>query len=66
MVILHTSDWHIGRVLYGRRRYDEHDAFLCWLAETVEIEAADVLLVSGDVFDNGTPSNRAQDRKSVV
>ncbi|MEA1885118.1 MAG: hypothetical protein U9N62_11475, partial [Thermotogota bacterium] len=23
MKILHTSDWHIGRSLYGRKRYDE-------------------------------------------
>lgn len=21
MKILHTSDWHIGRALYGRKRY---------------------------------------------
>lgn len=61
MVILHTSDWHIGRLLYGRRRYDEHAAFLDWLADAVEREGADVLLVAGDVFDSGTPSNRAQE-----
>ncbi len=61
MVILHTSDWHIGRLLYGRRRYDEHAAFLDWLADAVEREGADVLLVAGDVFDNGTPSNRAME-----
>ena len=32
-----------------------------WLAETIEKENIDVLLVSGDVFDNTTPSNRAQE-----
>jgi len=34
---------------------------LNWLAETIEKENIDVLLVSGDVFDNTTPSNRAQE-----
>jgi len=61
MKILHTSDWHIGRTLYGRRRYPEFEAFLHWLAELIEREAIDVLLVAGDVFDTSTPSNRAQE-----
>jgi exonuclease SbcD len=61
MKLLHTSDWHIGRALYGRKRYDEYAAFLDWLAGLVESEAVDVLLISGDVFDNSTPSNRAQE-----
>ena len=31
MKILHTSDWHIGRALYGRKRYEECETFLNWL-----------------------------------
>ncbi len=60
MRILHTSDWHIGRTLYGRKRYAEFEAFLGWLAETIRQNEIDALLVAGDVFDNSTPSNRAQ------
>ncbi len=59
MKILHTSDWHIGRALYGRKRYEEFEQFLNWLIGCVEAESVEVLLVAGDVFDNGTPSNRA-------
>jgi DNA repair protein SbcD/Mre11 len=58
--ILHTSDWHIGARLNNRDRYDEHEAFLGWLANTIEQEQIDVLIVAGDVFDTSTPSNRAQ------
>jgi len=58
--ILHTSDWHIGRMLYGRKRYEEFEAFLGWMAETIDQEQVDVLLVAGDIFDTSTPSNRAQ------
>jgi exonuclease SbcD len=61
MKLLHTSDWHIGRALYGRKRYEEFEAFLDWLAALIESENIDVLLVAGDVFDNSTPSNRAQE-----
>ncbi len=60
MKILHTSDWHIGRALYGRKRYQEFAAFLSWLAEKIDQEQVDALLVAGDVFDTSTPSNRAQ------
>ena len=61
MKILHTSDWHLGRSLYGRKRYDEFAEFLDWLAQTIEDERVDTLLVAGDVFDTSTPSNRAQE-----
>ena len=61
MKILHTSDWHLGRSLYGRKRYDEFTAFLDWLTQTIEDEKVDALLVAGDVFDTSTPSNRAQE-----
>lgn len=58
--ILHTSDWHLGRTLYGRKRYDEFEAFLDWLGQIIEAESVDVLLVAGDIFDTAAPSNRAQ------
>lgn len=61
MKILHTSDWHLGRTLYGRKRYEEFSAFLDWLAQTIEEEQVDALLLAGDVFDTSTPSNRAQE-----
>jgi exonuclease SbcD len=60
MRILHTSDWHLGRALYGRKRYDEFEAFLDWLAEIIAEHAIDVLLLAGDLFDSTSPSHRAQ------
>ena len=57
MKFLHTSDWHIGRTLYGRKRYDEFKAFLEWVSDTIVKEHVDVLLVAGDIFDTSTPSN---------
>lgn len=58
--ILHTSDWHLGRQLYGRRRTGEFEAFLDWLLDVIERERIQVLLVSGDIFDTTTPGSTAQ------
>jgi len=60
MKVLHTSDWHLGRSLYGQKRYTEFGQFLDWLGDTIQREQVDTLLVAGDVFDTGAPSNRAQ------
>ena len=61
MKVLHTSDWHLGRSLYGRKRYEEFEKFLDWLQEIINTENIDILLVAGDIFDTSTPSNRAQE-----
>ena len=61
MKILHTSDWHIGSTLYGRKRYDESEQFLQWLVETIKNQSIEALLVAGDIFDTSTPSNTAQE-----
>ncbi len=61
MKILHTSDWHLGRALYGRQRYEEFDSFLSWLQATIVREEVAVLLIAGDVFDSSTPGIRAQE-----
>jgi metallophosphoesterase superfamily enzyme len=59
--ILHTSDWHLGRALYGCKRYDEYEAFLNWMVALIDSEDIDVLMVAGDVFDNSTPSKHGQE-----
>ncbi|NTW64469.1 MAG: exonuclease subunit SbcD [Chlorobiaceae bacterium] len=61
MKLLHTSDWHLGRTLYGRSRYGEFSAFLDWLSALIEKEQVDLLLVAGDVFDTTVPGSRAQE-----
>ncbi|OVE77951.1 exonuclease sbcCD subunit D [bacterium F16] len=60
MKVIHTSDWHIGRSLYGRKRYDEFEQFLDWMVEAIQDVRADVLLIAGDIFDTTSPSNKAQ------
>ena len=57
MKIIHTSDWHLGSKLYGWDCTEEEDRFFKQLAEAVGEEKPDALVVSGDIFDTGTPGN---------
>ena len=60
MKILHTSDWHVGKVLKGRDRHDEHEAVLGSLVQTARAEDVDLVLIAGDLFETSVPSPRAQ------
>lgn len=60
MKFLHTSDWHLGKTLYGFKRYSEFQRFLDWLLKILDKEEIDVLLVAGDIFDTTNPSHQAQ------
>ena len=61
MRLIHTSDWHLGHMLKGEvsREY-EHAAFLTWLLDRCVREAADALVITGDVFDSATPPASAE------
>lgn len=59
MKVLHTADWHLGKKLEQSERTDEHNQFLIWLIEKLNSECIDVLIVAGDIFDTGSPSNIA-------
>lgn len=60
MKLIHTSDWHLGHTLYNYDRTEEQQAFLQQLAEIVEREQPDALLVSGDVYHYSSPSASVQ------
>jgi DNA repair protein SbcD/Mre11 len=60
MRILHTSDWHVGKVLKGRDRHDEHVAALGSIVRTARDEDVDLVLVAGDLFETAAPSPKAQ------
>lgn len=60
LTLLHTSDWHLGRRLYGKPRYAEFEAFLQWQISAIIDNHVDILLIAGDIFDTNSPSNQAQ------
>ena len=57
MKILHTSDWHVGKVLKGRDRHDEHVAVLGSIVRAARDEDVDAVLVAGDLFETAAPNS---------
>ena len=55
MLMLHTSDWHLGRSLHRADLRAAQAAFLDHLVEVVRAEQVDVVLVAGDVYDRAVP-----------
>lgn len=60
MKILHTSDWHVGKVLKGRDRHDEHTAVLRSIVQVARDEDVDLVLIAGDLFETAAPIAKAQ------
>ena len=56
----HTSDWHLGQFFYNHSRHYEHEQFLAWLLEQINIKQPHALLIAGDIFDVINPSSQAQ------
>ncbi|GGM91216.1 nuclease SbcCD subunit D [Thermus composti] len=60
MRLLHTADWHLGKVLKGIDRTPEIAQALQDLLELVRKERVDLVVVSGDLFDRPQVSAEAE------
>jgi len=58
--ILHTSDWHLGHVLYNYSRADEQQHMLLQVEDYVRQYKPDALVVSGDIYHTAMPSAATQ------
>ncbi len=59
MRVLHTSDWHVGRMFHGRDLLGDQEAVLGGLADLVVEEQVDVVVIAGDLYDRAVPSGEA-------
>lgn len=60
MKILHTSDWHLGHILYNHDRMDEQRDMISQITNIVSEEKPDVFLLCGDVYHTSQPSSAVQ------
>lgn len=59
MKIVHTADWHIGKIVNERSMLDDQAYILAqWLEKTKTIRP-DVVLMAGDLYDRSMPSREA-------
>lgn len=56
MRLLHTADWHLGRIFYGHH-VTEDQAYVLegQLFDLIRDQAIDGLIIAGDVFDRSVP-----------
>lgn len=59
MRILHTSDWHLGRIFHGIHLTDDQAHILDQFVKLVINEKPDVVLIAGDIYDRSVPPTEA-------
>lgn len=60
MRIIHTGDWHLGKNLEGVSRLEEQERFIEDFIHTVENNNIDMVIISGDIYDNSNPPAMAE------
>ena len=60
MRFLHTSDWHVGKVLRGHSRLPEQQAVLAEIVALAAERQVDAVLVAGDLYETASPTAEAQ------
>ena len=56
MKLLHTSDWHIGKVLKGQSRVEDQVKALASVVDIARAERPDLVIVAGDLYDTAAPT----------
>ena len=61
MKILHTGDWHIGKLVHGRYMTEDQRYLLKSLLKLAKEASVDVLIIAGDVYDRSIAPTEAVD-----
>lgn len=61
MILLHTSDWHIGMPVGNSNYREDQLFFIDELIRVIHEENIGAVLIAGDVYDSGKVSGEAID-----
>jgi len=64
--ILHTADWHIGKIVNEVSMLEDQEFFLNQLIEKLKILEVDVLIMAGDLYDRAFPPKEAVSLVNLV
>jgi DNA repair protein SbcD/Mre11 len=53
--ILHTADWHLGRLFHGIHLTDDQAFILDQFIDLIADQRPDVIVISGDIYDRAYP-----------
>lgn len=55
MKLIHTADWHLGRIFYETYLTEEQEYVLDQFLELVQREKPDAVIIAGDLYDRAVP-----------
>lgn len=61
MKLIHTADWHLGKLVQGVYMTEDQRHVLRQLVDTVEREKPDAVIIAGDLYDRAVPPTEAVD-----
>ncbi len=53
--IIHTADWHLGKLVHGVYMTEQQEAVLEQFIELVATEQPDAVIIAGDLYDRSVP-----------
>ncbi len=59
MKILHTSDWHLGKIIYERSLIEDQKAVLSQIIDNAASGGYGAMVIAGDIYDRSIPSPEA-------
>lgn len=59
MKLLHTADWHLGKIVNEFSMLDDQRYFLETLIEKIKPLEFDLIIIAGDLYDRSLPSKEA-------
>lgn len=59
MKILHTADWHLGKLVQGVYMTEDQRYILAQLLEAIDTHQPDVVVIAGDLYDRSVPPTEA-------
>lgn len=59
MKLLHTADWHLGKIVNEFSMLDDQRYFLETLIEKIKLLELDLIIIAGDLYDRSLPSKEA-------
>ncbi|RZA04227.1 MAG: exonuclease SbcCD subunit D [Proteobacteria bacterium] len=59
MRFIHTSDWHIGRILFERSLIQDQEYILEQFVDLVRRSEVDAVIIAGDIYDRAIPPREA-------
>ncbi|MDW5471682.1 exonuclease subunit SbcD [Staphylococcus equorum] len=59
MKVIHTADWHLGRILNGKSLLEDQAYILNRFIEAMDNEQPDVIVIAGDLYDTSYPNKDA-------